>query len=577
MPINSPDVFCFQIKLKETNVTVNPQPFTDIGKINKVAGFSCALGSNPGVLDKYPGAAAAYSLRKLSNTYSGSAVEVNNGVAVADIGFDSDGNLDLVALGAHCGARDGTISKWYDQSGNGFDAIQNTSGSQPKIYDSIEGVVMSNQRPAVDFNGTNHTLKTSNFASLIGAPNFYTSVVSYDDTADQYWIDSDAPGRSATGIISNNFSIRGVPGTTATTGQHVTSVSQLSTGATMFIDGAQALTNASSNLTTHTNILISDNALPFDGKYQELILWDSDQAANRTDIEADLNTYYAVYNQSPTGLLGSYPGASIGLSLRQLKSTSNYAIAVKRTSADNAITSIGFDANGGLDTAALAAFCGSDDGFIQVIYDQSGNGNDSVQINPVLNPKIYDGTTGVILDNNNVPSMEFASDSQDFRNEIFFRSNEPDAFLISLVADATEGASNGEYYGGQTNASTNWFATYGSTSNFRFRHTNDAGTGNTNTIWAYPTPAPSAGEMSNLILYIESETKKLNYNGQELTAAGNTVWTSTSSYKFNLGTLGRGYAENLNLKLSEFIAWPNQNGTGLSEIETNINTFYSIY
>ncbi len=49
MPINSPDVFCFQIEIKETNVTVNPQPFTDIGEINQIPGVSCKSGGSPPV------------------------------------------------------------------------------------------------------------------------------------------------------------------------------------------------------------------------------------------------------------------------------------------------------------------------------------------------------------------------------------------------------------------------------------------------------------------------------------------------------------------------------------------------
>lgn len=41
MPINSPDVFCFRILIKETNVSVNPNVFTDIGQINSVPGTPC--------------------------------------------------------------------------------------------------------------------------------------------------------------------------------------------------------------------------------------------------------------------------------------------------------------------------------------------------------------------------------------------------------------------------------------------------------------------------------------------------------------------------------------------------------
>ena len=590
MPINSPDVFCFQIKLKETNVTVNPQPFTDIGKINKVAGFSCALGSNPGVLDKYPGAAAAYSLRKLSNTYSGSAVEVNNGISVADIGFDSNGNLDLVALGAHCGARDGTISKWYDQTSNGNDLIQSTPSDQPKIYDSIEGVVMQNSRPSITFTST--TGNMSGYDPASGNISFFCAVNSTASSGANSIFGTQGWSGTSSGNwfigVQNTFRFFTDPGTASINASitenqmFIGSAFQIAGSKSIFADGSAGTTGtgAATSWTGSGTLSNTTAARGFAGNISEVIIYEGNQSSNRTDIEADLNTYYAVYNQSPTGLLGSYPGASIALSLRQLKSTSNYAIAVKRSSADNAITSIGFDANGGLDTAALAAFCGSDDGFITVIYDQSGNGNDSVQNNAVLNPKIYDGTTGVIVDNNNLPTMQFDGDNQDFRNEIFFRSNAPEAFLLSIVAAGKEaGLQNGEYFGGQTVPQFNFLQTVDSIppGDYRFRHTNDANTGNINQIFAYPTPEPVAGETALLNVFVESEIKKMHFNGQLLSETGNDKWRSTDGYKLNLGTIGSGYSSALNLNISELIAWPNQNGVGLSEIQTNTNTFYSIY
>jgi hypothetical protein len=195
----------------------------------------------------------------------------------------------------------------------------------------------------------------------------------------------------------------------------------------------------------------------------------------------------------------------------------------------------------------------------------------------VVRPKIYDGATGTVVDNNGKPTLSFINDRVVLTSELFLRSNAPDAFLISLVAEGTEGTSNGEYFGGLTSSSTNFFATYGSSSNYRWRHTNDGNTGNINTIFAYPSPAPVAGEMSLLNLYIESSTKKMQLNGQQLTASGSTVWSTSSNYKFNIGVIGRPYAEPLDLQVSEFVLWPNQSSTDLSEIQSNINNFYSIY
>ena len=265
---------------------------TAVNRSGFVEGVSAAK-----LLNTYSGAVAAFSLRQLSNSYSGNCVLVRRASddAELNIGF-SGGALDTSALATHCGSSDGFVVTWYDQSGNSNNATQSTAASQPKIYDgSSVRHITENGKPAIQFDGSNDTLETSNFASLITNPSFYTAVVSFDDTADQYFIDSDSPGRSATGIISGNYSIRGLNGGTAETGQHLFSVSQLSSGGTMFVDGVQKLTNSSSTLTTHTNILISDNALYFDGEYHELILWDSDQSSNRTAIESEINTFYSIF------------------------------------------------------------------------------------------------------------------------------------------------------------------------------------------------------------------------------------------------------------------------------------------
>ena len=40
-------------------------------------------------------------------------------------------------------------------------------------------------------------------------------------------------------------------------------------------------------------------------------------------------------------------------------------------------------------------------------FDQSGSGNDATQGSSLLRPKIYDATTGVIVDDNEKPAVQF--------------------------------------------------------------------------------------------------------------------------------------------------------------------------
>ena len=112
---------------------------------------------NTPLLDTYTGAAAAYSLRKLRTAYTGDAVEVYNGSSYADIGFNVFGELDTVALAAHCGSNDGFVSKWYDQAGSN-DAVQTNTVKCRRFTTGRTGVVTENGKPAVEFDGSDDSL-----------------------------------------------------------------------------------------------------------------------------------------------------------------------------------------------------------------------------------------------------------------------------------------------------------------------------------------------------------------------------------------------------------------------------------
>lgn len=104
--------------------------------------------------------AQAYGLRKvITTTAVTSAIRVRRSSdnTEQDIGFNG-ADLDTAALLTFCGAGNGYISKWYDQSGNARDMLQATTGSQPQIVSS-GAVLTNNGRPAVSFDGTDDYLE----------------------------------------------------------------------------------------------------------------------------------------------------------------------------------------------------------------------------------------------------------------------------------------------------------------------------------------------------------------------------------------------------------------------------------
>jgi hypothetical protein len=142
-----------------------------------------AFGQNPldnlGLTSGTP-AAAAYSLRKLSTSYTGNAIQVrrSSDTITQNIGFTASGDLDTTALKAFVGVgNNGFVTTWYDQSGNGRNAAQTTATLQPRIV-SNGALITENGRPYIDFTG-NKGLVISNYNALLA----FTAAVLKSDTS----------------------------------------------------------------------------------------------------------------------------------------------------------------------------------------------------------------------------------------------------------------------------------------------------------------------------------------------------------------------------------------------------------
>ena len=114
-----------------------------------------------GLLDDFPGAVAAYSLRLLNTDYTGDAVVVRRSSdnATQSIGF-VDGELDTDTLNTFCSGANGFVTTWFDQSGNGDNLTQSTAAAQPKIYDSTNGIIELNGKPSIYTDGVDDFLQS---------------------------------------------------------------------------------------------------------------------------------------------------------------------------------------------------------------------------------------------------------------------------------------------------------------------------------------------------------------------------------------------------------------------------------
>ena len=96
-----------------------------------------ALQSAPGatLLDSVATAAAAYGVVKLRTAYAGNCLQVKRASdnTFLDIGFDGSGVADWASADTFIVNTTGLVSKWYDQSGNGLDAVQDTDLNAPVV------------------------------------------------------------------------------------------------------------------------------------------------------------------------------------------------------------------------------------------------------------------------------------------------------------------------------------------------------------------------------------------------------------------------------------------------------------
>jgi hypothetical protein len=300
--------------------------------------FSIEVDCNPPfeptgyLIDDFPGAAVGYSLRKLKESYSGPAIRVRNWWTNAeqDIYFDVDGNLDVAAIYAvvpNLPASMGSVVKWYDQSGNGKDLVQTIALKQPFIV--MNGtVVISNGRPSIYFDGNGHFLKQTDS----GLPLSGTSVltVSHYPLDEEYIGDSKSTifqyGASGFGnkveasyngnpleISGLGFSANGSHYLSASTlgGQNIQLILKRSGVATM-VQWAQYINNTKyKSGSPYTETVLTGNPGTFCvgcsnegggglgdfmfGKIQEIVIWNNYKAAQRIDIENNVNYYYETY------------------------------------------------------------------------------------------------------------------------------------------------------------------------------------------------------------------------------------------------------------------------------------------
>lgn len=293
-------------------------------------------------------AAAAYSLRKVKASYSGSAVRIRRSSddIEVDVAFDSDGKVSAssaitnvaeqggesgqttdTTLGDFISGTDAFVHTWYDQAGSN-NAVQATAANQPKIAEN--GALLAD---GLKFNGNSDNFTITNGVS--GRSIFAVTNQNIDTTA------GGATGYGQDGISS----LLGTAGTNSyifisnnnsAFNSYAISLDGAASDSGQYASNGKTLSSAGGNLGTYGDIPSDANSLlsiiyssgdpAFDwtrlgsgingnifmqGSMSEVILYTTDQSANRFKIESNINNYYGLYNDA-NDLAGNFTVNSSG-------------------------------------------------------------------------------------------------------------------------------------------------------------------------------------------------------------------------------------------------------------------------
>jgi SPP1 family predicted phage head-tail adaptor len=281
------------------------------------------------LLDLYPNAATAYSLRKLRTAYTGSAVRVRASTSGAegDVSFDVNSTISasstvtITAVGTsglsigqqvtfstfwNAGGSNQNVfvTTWYDQSGNANNATMTTQANQPQIVSS-GSVILTNGKPSVNFDGTNDSLNLSSSFSFANTGSLISFVGKRAASGDRLYSLAGANYNFAL-WSDNKYYLQSRSNGYQTSTNTDTSTNQLllsgvNNGTNQIIyKNNSAVTSSFVALLLPSNINNIGNYANNGSAYtksnlQEIIFYNSQNSSNLNGINTNINTHYAIY------------------------------------------------------------------------------------------------------------------------------------------------------------------------------------------------------------------------------------------------------------------------------------------
>jgi len=287
-------------------------------------------GGDSVLFQKYTGGKFSLSLRD-NNGYLGNVLKVSNDSGVELYFKYVDGVIDTAGILTHVGTGGGVISEWtgYDEFNN-LVVFKQTAVSRRPIIAEAGAIVLLNGKPAVKFNNYTYLYHTGlnsywtfihngtkNFMSIVasttktargevmgnlssGSDNGLMCIIPLDNTNKVAILQGDGNGNKGSYNTATNTVVSGDQNVlvhhsdngnaTAAERSYLKLNGTLSknntvSGAPSTVDPSNSMGIGSRNGDTPS--------VPFEGKLQEINIWQNDLLAQIDNIETDINNYYA--------------------------------------------------------------------------------------------------------------------------------------------------------------------------------------------------------------------------------------------------------------------------------------------
>jgi surface protein len=476
--------------------------FDGSGNLNTASLASFIRTGSETPIDAYSGLAAAYSLRKVVPTYGGSAIEIQSGSVSQSIGFDSFGDLNVTAIRSFVGSGDASIKTWFDQSGNNRHATQSSAISQPQIVSS-GSIINDGVKTALRWNDSGTTNLSFSRLTDIGSV-FYIARLTNIGINEGFFLGDSINYDYHSGWLSGPTWLGSDSKAAIRNGQNRINGVDRSFGSTTRDLNRNLISMIHQSSTGVASTISNDRGITgrsWRGFINEILVYTSSQATNLTYIENNINSYYGIY--TPTSV-----------------------------STENA--------------------------FVKTWYDQSGNNRHATQSVDALQPQIV--SSGVIVTQNGKPTidhtsttiLELASDLNLGKVHSLFGAVKFDTYGTELFGK--DGGGSGFTYGIYQDATNNYYAA-------------DGVFGSSNGVF---------GLNFSLLAIQRNNTTVNQYKNSSI--LGSTI-TLGGNNDFLLRSLSgeQNTAYNLDGKLSEVLLYSGSITSSRGLIEDNINGYYNIF